>query len=185
MPWPALCALMLAGYLGMVHIDAPYILIDELLSFGNIGGFDPPFNPTQVVETLNRHSPDHVPFWYILASLAARFSGWSQAALRAVSVLTSLLMFATVYRFARERLSGKTALVALFLMCTNEAVLFYMYRIRMYPLLMLLAVLHVWMYWRLAYHRPPRLSWLVFIFTATAMMYTQSVRRLFVAGLGN
>ena len=100
--WSAVALLLFAGFFGMVHINAPHVLIDEVLSFGNIGGFEPPFSPAQVIETLNHHSPDHVPLWYIFASLAARVTGWSQAAMRAVSVLTSLLMFAFVYRFAAE-----------------------------------------------------------------------------------
>ncbi len=182
--WLAVAVLLFAGYFGMTHIDAPTILIDELLSFGNMGGFNPPYSPAQIVQTLNHHSPDHVPVWYVLAAGLAHFTGWSQAALRATSVLTSLLMFALVYRFAAESFERRTALVALFLLCTNEAVLHYMYRIRMYPLVMLLAILHVWIYWRLAHHSAPRLSWLLFVLTAAASVYTHLFAVLLLIGLG-
>lgn len=176
--------LSMVGVVGIHYLDAAFINIDELSAFGNMGGFNPPFGAIQIAESIFENSPDHVPLRFVLAAGVAHFTGWSQVALRLVSLLTSLLVSASVYRFALENFGSKTANIAIFLFCANAYLLQYTYRILMYPLLMLLAVLHCYLYWRVMYHNAPRWCWPLFVLTAASILYVHLFGILFLIGLG-
>ena len=50
---------------------------------------------------------------------------------------------------------------------------------------MLLAVMHSWLYWRLAHNfRIARLTWILFILTASLLIYTHNFASILFAGLG-
>ena len=184
-PWIAVLILFFAGLFGMAHINASSVNIDELLAFGDMGGFAPyPYTPVQIVGSLVEHHPDHVPLWFIFGATMAQLTGWSQAALRTVTVLTSLLMLAVMYRFAKEHIGRKTALIALFMISTTEVILHHTYKIRMSPLLMLLGILHCWTYFRLANDKQSLLTWLAFVVTGTAILYTHFFGILLLIGMG-
>ena len=176
--------LSFVGFVGIQYLDAEFINIDELSAFGNMGGFSPPFGPVQIADSIFEHSPDHVPFWFIIAAGLAQITGWSQVALRLVSLLTSLLVCASVYRFAVENFGRKTANIAIFLFCANAYLLQYTYRILMYPLLMLLTVFHCYLYWRIMHQNAPKWLWPAFVLTAIAILYVHFFGVLFLIGLG-
>lgn len=181
---PALFILLWSAFFGIQHIDAEYIVYDELTSFGNIGGFDPPYSPSDIVHSLIRHSPEHVPLWFILASGFAQLTGWSQAALSYVSVLTSLLAFAIIYRTVQMACDKRAALLVLFLIATCDYLLTYTYRIRMYSLLVLVGVTHFHFYWRFTFKFASLANWILLLLSAIAMLYTHVFAWLLLIGMG-
>jgi len=61
----------------------------------------------------------------------------------------------------------------------------YVHDFRMYTLLLTFAVMHAWLYWRLAHeYRATRLTWCLFVTTAVALVYTHIFSLLWFAGLG-
>ena len=131
-------------------------------------------------------SPDHVPLYY-LAGFAAwsRLVGWSQLALRYLSLLAGIMMLAWFYRFTVDSVDKRTALVAAFLMANNAFAIFYFHELRGYTLLLLLIVVHLWLYLRLI--RPIRhslLLWVCFVASATAMLYAHVLGLIMLAGIG-
>ena len=182
--FPALFILLWSAFFGIQHIDAEYIVYDELTSFGNIGGFDPPYSPADIVNSLIRHSPEHVPLWFILAAGLAQLTGWSQAALSYVSVLTSLLAFAIIYRTAQLTCDKRAAILVLFLIVTCDSLLTYTYRIRMYSLLMLVSVTHFHIYWRFTFGVASIANWILLVLSAVALLYTHVFAWLLLIGLG-
>ena len=177
--------LLLAFAFGANGLNTDPIWTDELFSVANIGGFDPPYSPAQIIASITKHSQDHVPIFYLLGAVWAQLAGWSQYALRLFSVLAGMLMIAWLYRLGTDTFNRRTGLVAAILMSTSAYMILYVHDFRMYTLLLLLAIMHTWFYWRLAHgHRVTRLTWCLFVATAAALFYTHLFSIIWLAGLG-
>ena len=176
--------LLLAFGLGAAGLNADVFWADELSSVVHMGAFNPPYTPMQVMESIFKHSPDHVPFYFLLGALWGQIAGWSQFALRLMSCFFGVLMVAWLYRFAADAVNRRVALAAAFLMTTNAFIIIYFHELRAYTLLLLLAIIHTWHYWRLVSgSRVSRLTWILFVFSAMAMLYTHILGFTVLAGL--
>ena len=182
---PMLLVLLLAFALGLSGLNADVIWADELSSLAHMGAFDPPHSPMQVLESISLRARDHVPLYFILGAGWSHLVGWSQFAMRYLSLLAGVAMIAAFYRYAYDTIGLRTALIAAFLMANNAFVLIYFHEIRGYTLLLLLAILHTWLYWRL--NRSGRHSgilFLLFVVSASATMYTHVFGLVMLAALG-
>lgn len=187
-PLPTLAAatlvLLVAFAFGAKGLNADIVWLDEMFSLGNMGAFNPPYSPPDVVNSLRTYSPDHVPLYFILGSQWAQLVGWTQLPARALSLLFGALLIAALFRFTAEVLCQRAALLAAILLSANGFVILYFHEVRMYTLLLLLAVLHCWVYWRLSDgRRVSWRSWLLFAATAIAVIYTHVFSLYFLAGL--
>ncbi len=170
---------------GANGLNADVIWLDELYSVSNMGAFDGPYSPAQIMDSLIMHSPNQVPLYYMLGAGWAQLAGWSQFSLRFLSLATGVLMIAWLYRFGMDVFNHRIGLVAAFLMATSACVIWYFHELRMYTLLMLLAIAHSWLYWRLAHDfRTTRLTWCLFVATALALVYTHVFAMTLLIGLG-
>ena len=177
--------LLLAFALGVDGLNAYPIWTDELYAVSNMGGFDPPYSPAEVVDSVASHFPDHVPLFFLLGAGWAQLVGWSQYALRLFPLFAGLLAIAWLYRFGTDVFNRRTGLTAALLMGTSAYIILYFHNFRMYPLLLMFAVMHSWFYWRLAHgYRATRLTWCLFVVTATALVYTHMFAIIWFAGLG-
>ena len=181
----AMTLIILVGVaFGAGGLNADIVWLDEVFSLSNMGAFNPPYSPQDVIRSLRDYSPDHVPLYFVLGAQWAQLVGWTQLPMRYLSLLFGALLIAAVYRFASATLGQRTALMAALLLSTNAFVVLYFHEIRMYTLLLFLAVLHSWVYWRLAMGNPAsRRSWIFFIVTAVAVIYTHVFSFYFFAGL--
>ena len=180
-----LLILLLTFALAAPGLNAHPIWADELFSVVNMGGFDPPYSPAQVVQSVADNFPDHVPLFFLLGAGWAQLVGWSQFALRLFAVLTGLLAIAWLYRFGADTFNRRTGLLAALLLATSAYIILYFHNFRMYPLLLMFAALHTWLYWRLAHGHPAtRLTFFLFIITAAALVYTHLFALVWFAGLG-
>ncbi len=161
------------------------IRTDELFSISNMGGFDPPFSPLQIVDSVVTYSPVHVPLYFLLGAGWASLVGWSDFALRSSSLLTAVLMIAWLYRLGAIILDRRAGLIAAAMMGASAYPVLHFHDFRMYPLLLLLAVIHCWQYWRLLHAKAPAArSWVLLVVTAVALVYTHSTALIMFAGLG-
>ena len=177
--------LLLAFAFSVKGLNAHPFWTDELYSVSNMGGFDPPYTPAQVVHSVSSHFPDHVPLFFLLGAGWAHLAGWTQFALRLLAVLTGMLAIAWLYRFGADVFNCRTGLVAAMLMGTSAYVILHFHNFRMYPLLLMFAAMHTWFYWRLAHgYRVTRLTWCWFVATAVALVYTHMFSIIWFAGLG-
>ena len=177
--------LLLASAIGAKGLNADVIWGDELASVVHMGAFNPPHTPQQVIQSIRDHAPDHVPLYYILGAGWSRFVGWSQLALRYLSLLAGVMMLAWLYRFTVDSVDKRTALVAAFLMANNAFAIFYFHELRGYTLLLLLIVVHLWLYLRLIRRiRRSLLLWVCFVASATAMLYAHVLGLIMLAGFG-
>jgi len=182
----AMVGLLLSGFaLGAQKLNADNLWLDELYSLSNMGVFAQPYSMPEVVDSLTEHSPNHVPLYFFLGAQWARFVGWSQLPMRYLSLLFGILFVAWTYRFAADALDRGTAVLAATLVTTSGFILLYFHEIRMYTLLLLLLLIHAWLYWRLsAKATASRREWLFFILTAIAQLYTHVFSVFFFVGFG-
>ena len=177
--------LLLAFALGANSLNADVIWIDELHSVLNMGVFNPPYSPFQIVESLRQYVSDHVPLYFFLGAFWAQIAGWSQFALRLLSCFFGVLMLAWLYRFAADAVNRRTAVTAVLLMSTTAFVVLHFHELRMYTMLMCLGIVHSWLYWRLAHNfRITRLTWILFILTTSLLFYTHNFSTVLFAGVG-
>lgn len=183
--WVMTVVLLLVFVFGAGGLTAWPIRTDELFSISNMGGFDPPFSPIQIVESVVTFSPDHVPFYFLLGAGWASLVGWSDFALRSSSLLIAVLMIAWLYRLGALIFDRRAGLIAAAMMGASAYLVLHFHDFRMYPMLLLLAVIHCWLYWRILYGKPPAvLSGVCFVATAVALVYTHSTALILFAGLG-
>ena len=177
--------LLIVFAIGVGGLNAFPIRTDELFTVSNIGGFDPPFGPLDILDSIITYSPDHVPLFFLLSGGWASLVGWTQLALRMFSLLLAVLMIAWLYRFGADVFDRRSGLIAAALMGTSAYLMLHFHDFRMYPLLLLLGVIHSWMYWRLAHgHGSGKLVWVLFVVSAIALVYTHSTALILFAGLG-
>ena len=166
-------------------LNALPIWTDELYSVSNMGAFDGPYSPAQIIQSVSGHFPDHVPLFFLLGAGWAHLVGWTQFALRLFSVLSGALTIAWLYRLGADVFNRSTGLLGSLLLGTSAYVLLHFHNFRMYPLLLLFIVMHSWFYWRLAHgHRATRLTWCLFVISAVMLVYTHLFSIVWLAGLG-
>ncbi len=182
----AMVVLLLLGFaLGAQKLNADNLWLDELYSLSNMGVFEQPFSLPEVVHSLTEHSPNHVPLYFFLGAQWARLVGWSQLPMRYLSLLFGILFIAWTYRFAADALDRATAVLAATLVTTSGFILMYFHEIRMYTLLLLLLLMHAWLYWRLcAKATASGREWLLFVLTAIAQLYTHVFSVFALIGFG-
>lgn len=176
--------LLFASAIGGMGLNADPIWGDELSSVAHIGAFNPPHSPQQVLQSIRENAPDHVPLFYLLGAGWSRLVGWSQLALRYLSLLAGVAMLAWFYRYALDVVDKRTALAAAFLMANNAFAVFYFHELRGYTLLLLLIVIHLWLYWRIL--RKSRQSLLLYValaLSSAALLYTHVLGLVMLAAL--
>ena len=176
--------LLLAFAQGAAGLNADAIWTDELYSLANIGAFDPPYTPGQIVDSLVKHSPQHTPLFYFIAAAWAKLAGWSQLAMRLVSLCAGAVFIAWLYRLCADLFGWRAGVAAAFLAATSAFLLVSFHEIRMYTLMLALAAAHVCCYFRLARGRAGRGAAVGFVLTAAALLYTHMFSAIALAALG-
>ncbi len=177
--------LLLAFALGANGLNADVIWIDELASVTFMGAFNPPYSPAQLIDSLMTHSQDQVPLFFLLGAGWAQLAGWSQFSMRLISLFSGVLMIAWLYRFTSDTVNRHTAIVSALLMATNVFASIFFHELRAYTLLLLAVVTHTWCYCRLVSSAgPSKLTWILFVCSAIAMLYSHILGLVALAGLG-
>ena len=177
--------LLMAFAFGANGLNTDPIWTDELYSITNMGGFDPPFGPEEIVRSVADNFPDHVPLFFLMGAAWANFVGWTQFALRLMPVLAGVLMIAWMYRLGSDMFGRFTGKLAAILLGTSAYMILYIHDFRMYSLFLMLATLHLWLYWRLAFGRDTdRVTVAMFVVSTAAILFTHFFSFIFFAGLG-
>ena len=93
--------------------------------------------------------------WPLLLFIWGRLVGWSEVAIRALSLFAGLLTLAWVYRTGHDLLSPKAGLFASLLLSASVFFLTYMAYARAFTLVALCTTLCIWSYWRIVLHPRP------------------------------
>lgn len=171
---------------GANGLNTDSIWTDELYAITNMGGFDGPYSPAEVVNSVAENFPDHVPLFFLLGAGWANFVGWTQFALRLLPVFAGVLMIAWTYRLASDMFDRFAGLAAASLLGTSAYMVLYIHDFRMYSLFLMFAAMHMWLYWRLleGKSKDGRLTLVAFALSTVALFYTHFFAGILFAGLG-
>lgn len=114
------------------------------------------FSPIDVITTVNAHTPDQGPLYFLLLNQWGYLVGHEIAPGRMLSIYCGLLSLAMAYRLGRDTISPIAGNFAIIIMASNAFYSFYLTQLRMYPLLVLLSATVLWLYLRLAAWERPR-----------------------------
>lgn len=143
--------LLLAVALASSVLDDKAFDADEASSVLRIGGKGgDPYSLAEVRVAVLKHSPDQALGWPLLLSLQARFMGWSEVALRSLSLFGGLLAVAWSWRAGREMFGPAAGFVAAALLASSLFFVTWMAIARVFTLLVFFTVLALHSYWRVA-----------------------------------
>ena len=183
----ALPILLIVAWLALRQIDAYPAAVDEFWSMFNAGWLaESDYAPSDVMASLRRYSPDHTPLYFLLLNLWGKLAGHALAVGRVLSALCSLMALSLAYRLARDYVAATAGLLALAVFCGNAFFNFYIADLRMYPLLVLLSGLALWLYLRMVKlkHPPRQRDYLALGACALCLIGTHVFAALFLAMLG-
>ncbi len=153
----ALLPLLLAAALAVPLLDVDAFNGDEpasLVAAGILGSG--PRSLADIWDFLAENDPRNAPGWPVLLSVWGPFVGWSEFAIRALSLCMGLLTLAWVFRSGRGLFAPVAGFYAALLLGSSVFFLAYMVNARAYTLVTLCATICLWNYWRVALHmRPP------------------------------
>lgn len=176
--------LLLAFYLGVRQLNELPVWGDELSTLTNIGAFNPPYAPTTVVKSLLQYTPPDMPAYFVISALWAQLAGWSQFVLRLLSLFAGVMFVACAYRFAAENFGKASGLYASLMLSTNAFILVFFSEFRTYTLVLLVFMVHLWLYtWLWRCRRPTTTAILLFGLSASMMLYSHLVSVVMVVAL--
>ena len=153
----ALLPLLLAAALVTKQLDNMAFFGDEpdslyAAGINNAG----PRNLAEVWEFIAEKGPRVAQGWSKLLFIWGRIAGWSEPAIRSLSLFGGMLALAWVYRAGSDFFGPQAGLVAALMLATSVVFLAQMEHARAFPLVSLFTALILWSYWRVALHpRPP------------------------------
>ena len=153
----ALLPLLLAAALVTKQLDNTAFFGDEPVSLYSAGINNAgPRNLAEVWEFVADTRPNQTQGWSKLLFIQGRIAGWSEPAIRSLSLFAGLLTLAWVYRAGRDFFGPQAGLVAALMLGSSAVFLAHMELARALTMVALFTALILWSYWRVALHpRPP------------------------------
>ena len=145
-----------------------------------------PYSPSDVLASLQKNSPNHTPGYFLLLTLWGRLTGYELAIGRALSVLCGILSLSMAYRLARDFVAPVAGLFAVILVASNAFYNFYIPHLRMYPLLVFVSGVVLWLYLRIMYRleSPRRSDYIAILIAVYVMINLHAYSAILLAALG-
>lgn len=189
--WPAwlwmLPLLIAVAAIGMRGLTIDSYWFDEIFTLRMSGGeFNGPWSAADIWNVAAAE-PFHPPGYHLLVAGWGGIAGWSEFAIRAVSLVCGVLAVAWIYRLGRDvagnALTGSSSAV---LLAFSAFFGLYLHEARPYTLYVLLTVMMLWAYWRyaLAPARPRTWHGLLLAVSAAGLLYTHYFAAMIGAALG-
>lgn len=117
-----------------------------------VGG---PFTPLDVIESLYNRSPNHTPGYFILLSVWGNLTFDDIASGRLLGIFCGLLSIAVYFRLARDFAGPLLGMFSIIIISSNSFYSYYIAHARMYSLMLLLAGVVLWLYFRIMFQLRP------------------------------
>ena len=142
--------------------------------------------PLSLVDVSENTAPQQAHGWPTLLALWGRFVGWSEVAVRALSLFFGMLTIAWVYHTGRDLLAPRAGLLAALLLSASVFFLAYMIHARAFSLIALCSTLCIWSYWRLVLNpRPTSMAVpACLLLGSVGLLYSHYFAALFLPALG-
>ena len=185
--WPALAPLLLAAFFAAIQLDDNAFNRDEPDSLYTAGIYGSgPGTLAEVWAFIEETHPTQTQGWSKLLFVWGRLVGWSEPAIRSLSLLAGMLALACIYRTGRDLISPQVGLTASLLVCASVFFLAYGSIARAFALVVLFATLILWSYGRLILtSRPAGAGALAVLWLGSAgLLYSNYFASLFLPALG-
>ena len=179
--------LLIVAALALCQIDLYPPTTDEFRSMYNSGWLvNGPYSPIDVIQSLQRNSPDHTPGYFILLSIWGNLISYDIALGQILTIFFGLLSLAIAYRLARDFVAPVAALLILIIVSSNTFYNYYIPFIRFYPLLVFITGAVLWLYWRIMFRvkSPKALDYFALFAAVFALENTHLFCATFLAALG-
>ena len=153
----ALLPLLLAAALVTKQLDNKAFFGDEpdLLYAAGINNAGPR-SLAEVWDFIAEAHPTLTQGWSILLFIWGRIVGWSEPAIRSLSLFGGMLALAWVYRAGRDFFGPQAGFIASLMLGSSVVLLAHMELARTFTMVALFTALILWSYWRVTLHpRPP------------------------------
>lgn len=176
--------LMLVMVVLTLHRLDESLWIDEQYTYWYAGAAQ--YGPIGIVESVQRVAANlwQAPVYYLMVLGWGRFVGWSELALRVLSVFAGVLSVALTYQLGRRLFNQEVGLYAGVLLGTGAYFLNYLHDARTYTLMVLLSVVMLWLYIEIM--RTPARRWLygALALSIGLQLYTHYFTIFAIGGLG-
>lgn len=137
--WSVFAVIILVGLVLRLTIINYPLWYDEGCSIATaINSF-----PAGINDYLWNHDLQHTPFYFYILHFIMQWFGDSEVVLRGSSLIVAMMLLPLTYIVTEKLSSKKVALLAMMLMSVNTFQILYSIEIRMYPYVMLLALLSI------------------------------------------
>jgi len=160
---------------------------EEFGSMINVGWVvNGPYSPQDVLESLQRNSPNQAPLYFLLLNLWGNLVPPVIAMGRVLSLYCGLLTLAVVFRLARDFVAPIGGLMALLLFASNAFQNIHLTYMRNYQLFLLASGSALWVYLRILYrrHDPKPLDYIGFFLACLALAATHAISIFLFLGVG-
>ena len=152
----ALLPLMLAAALAIPLLDVDAFNGDEPASLVAAGIVrSGPLSLEATWSYITNNNQNQAYGWPMLLAIWGHLIGWSELAVRTLSLFFGMLTLAWVYRTGRDLLAPQAGLLAALLLSASVFFLAYMIHARAFTLIALCSTLCIWSYWRLVLNPRP------------------------------
>ncbi len=166
--------LLIIFFIVIYHLTRESMAYDEGWSMWAV-------RPNEIGETIARVAADvHPPLYFLALDGWLALGGESEMAARLLSVAGAMLGLAATYAVGSKLFDRWTALIALIVLGTSSFFVYYAREARMYSLLLALAALSMYVYWRWQ-HEPSRFHSIIYAITMAALLYTHYYGLLIIA----
>ena len=183
----AIPILLIVAALSMRQIDLYAPTSDEFFSMYNAGWMiNGPYSPAEIILSIKENSPAHTPGYFMLLSAWGNLTTLDTAVGRVLTIFFALLSLAISYRVVSDFVSPVAGLFAAAILASNAFYNFYISHVRMYPLLLFLAGVVLWLYLRILFQvkSPVRADYAALFFAVFALANTHVFSATFFISLG-
>ena len=179
--------LLIVAVLAIRQVDLYPPTQDEFYSMYNAGWLvNGPYSPIDVIQSIQQHSPDHVPGYFILLSVWGNLTAYDIVLGRIFTIFTGLLSLAMAYRLARDFVAPVAGLLMLIVVSSNVFYNYYIPFVRFYPLVVFTSGAVLWMYLRIMFRvkSPKALDYFALFAAVFALENIHLFCATFLAALG-
>lgn len=151
---------------GIDGADADALWYDEIRSVAVVGGAHfGPYNPVDIIDKgIINGSLTQLPAYYFTLWVWGFLVGWSELAMRSLTLFFSLLALAWTYRLGRDLYSERAGLMAAVILGISSFFLYYTHELRTFTLVVLATSFTLWCYHQLMQRAKPSRWWQVGLF---------------------
>ena len=184
--WAYTIFMLIVASVSIQSLHADSLYIDERISVAHLGHLVQQYDLIETAQSIAEGSQQHSSGYFWLLNTWARLTGYSQVALRYLSVLIGIVSLSIFYRVGHAWYGSRVAIIALSLVSASALNIYYFHEMRMYSLVTLLMLLLMWQYARVIRkdYYPTRLDWVGLCLVVISLLYTHYFAIFPLAGIG-